>query len=138
MPHSTDYITTDLDLYSPQSFHSLRRELERQCLLLHYHEHEERESFAVVECILEEESPTAEQEITQLLDVIVKLNSNARKEWNNCSKRVLNLGFRTGDNSRFHAYKCDISESLVRQAAVLGCSIEITIYSNYENDKNAH
>ncbi|MBA3550494.1 MAG: hypothetical protein H0T76_28805 [Nannocystis sp.] len=117
-----DYITTDLEFDSPTSLDRIVAELEHAASI-HLHERGDgRHSVALG--VMVEGSP--EQTVAHVCGLLEGLSPPARRIWDQCTRRVVDVAFESGTAPKCVAYT--LPAELVRRVADLGMAIAVTIY----------
>lgn len=137
----TTYLNTDLDLSSLTPIDDLVNafQADGRFSVLHYSQSEDGKWYSIIEseyegeftCFEEDENSVQsnripEKNIRIMLDLILSLSGDLKKQWDQCEKRELNLGYNFGETKCFQQF---LSGELVKQIADAGCSIGVTLYN---------
>lgn len=116
----TRFLNVDLDLRRQQGLDELLGYLEPSVLILHQTTEE-----ATME--LNEDHRSLEETIVHIAELIQSLPAEAKKRWEQCESRRLNIGIQAGDEPQ-QAYFA-ISSATVARIALLGFEIVFTLYA---------
>ena len=134
MPGITRYINSDLVLASRNPINNLCDEFDRECCVLYQQQDDDGNWHATIESDTVE-NITAADDIQKMLSVIPHLAEDARKQWDDCFSREINIGFDCGDT---WAYPHSLPNDIVRAIADAGCVLAITLYPIRDQDETAN
>ena len=117
------YLNTDLDLVCDVDPAVLVSELKSFGLYVHVSAGEDGLFYAMCEDTNDTEP---EPNIKRILDAIETLSTEARRVWNQCSKREFNVGYDCGDEP--WAFNQGLSNEILKRIAASGSSFRMTIY----------
>ena len=112
------YITADLTFDSPTSLDRVVAELDH-AVSLHLHERGDGLHRVAVE-------GSPERTVSHLCDLLEGLSPPARRIWDQCTRRVVDIAFESGTVPLSVTYT--LPASLVRRVAELGMAIAVTLY----------
>jgi hypothetical protein len=117
-----DYITTDLEFDSPMSLDRIVAEL-APSISINRHDHAD-DLHRVALGVGVQGSP--EQTVAHICELLEGLSPLARRDWDQCTRRVVDIAFESGTTPQGITYT--LSAELVRRVADLGLAIAVTIY----------
>lgn len=119
------YINTDLELLSREDISDLIDFLKSNGMyILHNLVNESGKNDAWLE--LDLDSNKAQETIRLMIDVLLKMEGKARKQWELCEKKDFNIGFDCG--SEPWAFNEELPDTLIKKVAEFNAGIKITIY----------
>ncbi len=119
------YLNTDLDLISDQDLTPLTVALENGNLYtLTVHQREDKLWCARLE--INDDHPTPEETIANMLNAIEHLTGTAHTLWTQCSLREFNIGYDCGD--RPQRFNNGISSQTILRIGNADASLRITLY----------
>jgi hypothetical protein len=121
-PVEIQYITVDLELDSPASLDHVVAELDPS-VSIHLHSREDG-LHRVALGILAGGSPEAT--VSHVCDLLEGLSPPARRAWEQCTRRVVDLAFESGTSPQCVTYA--LPAALVRRVADLGMAVAVTMY----------
>lgn len=125
-----NYITADLAFDSPTSLDRIVAELD-PAVSIHVHERGD-DLHSVALGVAVEGSP--EQTVAHICGLLEGLSPPARRTWDQCTRRVVDVAFESGTLPLSVTYT--LPAALVRRIADLGMAIAVTIYrvGSYSDD----
>ena len=117
------YLNTDLDLVCSVDPSMLASEFEVRGLAVHVTAGDDGLFYVMCE---DDNDTEPEPNIRRLLDAIDGLSVDARRIWNQCSKREFNVGYDCGDEP--WSFNQGLSNDVLRRMADCGASFRMTLY----------
>jgi len=122
-----EFLNIDLDIESNDNIQLLVEELGKRLTVMNNNEIK-KVHYASFETSYSEENEI----INEYVSIISALSSDSKSLWNNCIKRVFNIGYESGKEPS--SYESRINENSVKALAEINGSIYITIYpETYES-----
>ena len=131
MTGNTHYINSDLVLASKLPIKALCDEFDRKCCVLYQRQDDDGNWHAAIESDTIDNTSAAD-DIERVLAITRQLSEEARKQWDHCFSREINIGFRCGDT---WAFSHSLPTNVVRAIADAGCALAITLYPIRDDDE---
>jgi len=128
---NTRYINSDLVLASKNPINTLCVEFDRKCCVLYQQQDDDGNWHTTIESDTIDNASAAD-DIEKMLAIIPQLGEDARKQWDDCFSREINIGFDCGDT---WAFPHSLPTNIVRAIADAECVLAITLYPIRDDDK---
>ena len=123
----TQFLNIDLDIESSTDVHLIIEEFGDRVSVMRSEE-QSGIHYASFE--------TGKSEINEIVEEYVSLvnglSSKARAIWDNCAKRLFDIGYESGQAP--HSFHSRLSEKSIRLLSSINASVDVTIYSPSENN----
>lgn len=120
----TKYLNTDLDLKSNENLQALVDDLGNKTFVLH-HGIIYDSNHAAFE-LSRDIGLTPEEAVNGFCELIENLSPQAKKIWDGCFKRILDVGIEAGDMPR--PFMLEISSPTLNRISALGISLMVSVY----------
>ena len=119
------YINTDLELESNEDLNPIIEALGKDVLVLH-HGPVQGMNHASVE-LSSDHSSDPDEVIGRYCDLIENLPKTARKIWDNCLTRIIDIGVESGSSPK--SYRFEVRQPIMNRVSAIGASLAVTIYA---------
>ena len=119
------YINTDLEIESTEDLTPIIEALGENAFVLH-HGPIEGLNHASFE-LTDDDSSDPDGAINRYCDLVENLSTPARKIWNNCATRILDIGVESGSSP--HNHRFEVQQRTINRVSGIGAGLVFTVYA---------
>ena len=119
------YINTDLEIESKEDLTPIIEAFGENAFVLH-HGPIEGLNHASFE-LSDDDSSDPNEVINRYCDLIENLPTPARKIWDNCTTRIMDIGVESGSSP--HNFRFEVQQRTISRVSGIGASLVVTIYA---------
>ncbi|HEU0291098.1 MAG TPA: hypothetical protein VFR47_00075 [Anaerolineales bacterium] len=119
------YINTDLEIESKEDLTPIIEAFGENAFVLH-HGPIEGLNHASFE-LSDDDSSDPDGVVNRYCDLVEKLPTTARKIWDSCATRIIDIGVESGSSP--HNYRFEVQHRTISRVSGIGASLVVTVYA---------